>query len=150
MSTRTALAAPVAAFVVLLVVLVLVAGTAHAAEPPFPLPPGIPTAGMPDAPAPSQGPTYVITPGSGGDELGDPVQGPVRDPATRSPRKAGPTTGAPKPTKAAVRPPAASPASAGAPQRGDDDTWWAVGAGVLLLGVLSEFLRIRFRTRPQP
>jgi hypothetical protein len=118
------------------------------APPPPLLPPGV-TAPTPRV-TPSSGPTFVITPGSPGDELGQPVSGQSTSgkPATDGPAKK-PRRPAASGTRG-VAPTAKGPAQAGAPSSAGsaaEATWWKVGAGALLVLVLSELVLVGFRRR---
>jgi hypothetical protein len=121
------------------------AGPALGADTPPPplLPPGVtvPTTHA----TPSSGPTFVITPGSPGDDLGAPATAPVptKQPAKKPRHRPTPTgTQAPAPT---AKGPAGTDASSEVSAA--EATWWKVGAGLLLVLVLTEIGRIGFRRR---
>jgi len=99
------------------------------------------------------GPTFVITPGSEGDELGEPADQKQIDEAkkaiTRGPGSGKAPTDTKKTPGATVAGPEA-PAQAGTEQQVAAlatplDRWWMVGSGVLLLLVLVELVRAATR-----
>lgn len=131
------------------------ATSASAADPLPPpiLPPGVtapPDGGGNDVPS---GPTYLITPGTGGTELGAPVNQEQIDEAEKALSRA--------PGKAKGKAPAGTKQKSGATVSGPDsparvqaraaradlaapsplEPWWLVGSGVLLLYVLLELAR---------
>jgi hypothetical protein len=128
----------------LLATLGLGVGPALADDPPPPLvPPGV-SAPTPTV-RPSSGPTFVVTPGDPGGDLGAPDDGSEPTPkkgVTQKKPSAKPTSSA-----APVAAPQAEPVSS-VGVSSSEALSWKLGAGALLLFVLGEFLRIEFRRRP--
>jgi hypothetical protein len=150
---------PVSRVLVVVLAVFLLGGVgatpAHAEDPlPPPIvPPGVTTPPDGDNEVPP-GPTYVITPGSEGTELGEPADQAEIDeakkasgtaPGTKKIPSAGPTR-TPGVTVAGPEAPAQAPTAQGDPvSTGPLGPWWAVGAGALLLLVLVELGRAATR-----
>lgn len=146
--------------VVVLAAFALGTGTALAEDLPDPItPPGItppPDGGDNQVPP---GPTYVITPGAGGSELGEPAdQAEINEAKkaadTKAPGKGKAPAGTTKKSGSTVAGPGALPLLPG--ERASDptaplDRWWLVGSGaVLLLVVLELGVAASHRLRRQP
>lgn len=130
-------------------------GTAFAEDLPDPIaPPGVtPPADGGDNQVPP-GPTYVVTPGAGGSDLGEPADqaeiAEAKKAGTQAPATGKRPAGTTKKTEKAVDGGGLMPVLPGQQSEAVTtplDRWWVVGSGALLLLVLLDLVRSATRRR---